>query len=364
MSPSALQAATTGQVEGTGLALRDFDRQADANQTVPAAAIPVLSSILEPVIDKVVEGRVPEILADIEAMAFGSPTLAHAVLSKIQAALILIRLGTQGQRAAALPAFTDAAFLTPLLMTESNGRGPTEWDTSATATGDEWTIRGRKVGVHGGSGSPAVIVTRTPDGGVQAFLLDEGIGGPAMRIAAPPASLALGASRLSTVELSDLRVKEAARLRGADASSMEAARTVGVARLLLGAVSLGTAAASMAYATSWATTRHAFGKPLATFEGVAFDIADHDTRLSMARLVLSKAVRNADCCVDAAAVDDMVGRTLARVTSLSAAAAIDGVQLLGVHGIIHEHPQELFHRTASSLSTLDIDPVRSGFRLL
>jgi alkylation response protein AidB-like acyl-CoA dehydrogenase len=364
MSSPVLQTATTGSVEDASLALRAFDRPADANRAVPAAAIPILSSMLESVIQQAAEGPVADILAGVEAMAFESPTLAHAALSKVQAAVLVIKLGTREQRAAALPAFTSAATLTPLLMTESNGRGPTEWDTAATATGDEWTIHGRKLGVHGGPGKPAVIVARTPDGGIQSFLLDEGTGGAAMRVAAPAASLALGASRLSTVELSDLRVKEAARMSGADASAMEAARAVGVARLLLGAVSLGTAAAAMAYAQSWATTRHAFGKPLAAFEGVAFDIADHDTRLSMARLTLSKAAHNVGHSIDAAAIDDLVGRTLARVTSLSAAAAIDGVQLLGVHGIIHEHPQELFHRTASSLSTLDTDPLRGGFRLL
>jgi alkylation response protein AidB-like acyl-CoA dehydrogenase len=164
--------------------------------------------------------------------------------------------------------------------------------------------------------------------------------------------------------LSNVTLAEADRLRGTDSNPLESRQSVGFARLLLGAVAIGAASASMSYAQKWATTRYAFGKPLAAYEGVAFDIADHDTRLSMARLTLRKAAHDVHQAIDSESIDSIVARTLARVTSISAAACSDGVQLMGVHGIINEHPQELFYRTAGSLSALDSDPLQAGvFRL-
>jgi alkylation response protein AidB-like acyl-CoA dehydrogenase len=276
--------------------LRPFDREADATRTVPATAQPALTDALR-LITSLDELNDPtSVLAAVEALAFGSPTLAHAVLPKIQASLLLTRLGTNEQRAANGPLLLDPSKLSAILITESHGRGPTEWETIATRSGNSWLVNGRKTAVHGGIGTGSLLVAVDEAGDVVAFLQTGATPAWPTPSESAPSTMALGASRLGSVQLVDVALNERDRLSGAADKHFVGSRAVAYARLLVGAVALGAAEASMAYARDWVVARHAFGKPLAAFEGVAFDIADHDTRLSMARLSLAKAAHDVHQC--------------------------------------------------------------------
>jgi alkylation response protein AidB-like acyl-CoA dehydrogenase len=343
--------------------LRPFDREADETRAVPPAARQALATLLQALRSAAAADDASALLSAVEAVAFGSPTLAHAVLPKVQAALLVSRCADDAQRARLEESLASVDELTAVLLTESSGRGPGEWSTTAAPHAAQWRVNGRKIAVHGGTAGPALLAAVGEDGDIRIFAIPADNAGLTYVGEADEPTLALGASRLRAVDIADLAVGESDRLGAADSHPVVARRAVALSRLLLGALAVGTAAASLSYAEDWAVKRYAFGRPLAAFEGVAFDIADHDTRLSMARLMLPKAADAVTHATDNDEIDTVVARTLARVTSICAAAATDGVQLMGVHGIIHEHPQELFHRTASSLAVLDIDPLQSGFRL-
>jgi alkylation response protein AidB-like acyl-CoA dehydrogenase len=284
------------------------------------------------------------------------------VLPTIQAALLVQRCGSDGQRERLLPGLTAVGEnAARVLLLESNGRGTAEWGTTALRDRDNWTINGRKVAVNDNGGKLCVIVAAADGGAAQIFAVAANPPGLSLRNAEAQPTMALGASRIGTVDLNGVVLTEEDRLSSDGADTLQA---VALSRLLLGAISLGCATASLDYARDWVVNRTAFGKKLAAFEGVAFDVADVDTKLQAAQFTLRQVAYDVQSMDDAEAIDDLVARTLARVTAVCASAATDGVQLMGVHGIIHDHPQELFHRTASALSVLDADPLRAGFQIL
>lgn len=343
--------------------LRHFDRQADSDRDIPADATSAVREIVSGIlaIDPVKD--IHGLFSAVEDFAYGAPGIAHAVLPTIQGAVLVGRCGSEGQRVRFLArAANTGRNIALLLLTEDSGRGASEWCTHAKRAEDKWVINGQKSGVNNNGHEFAIIAAKDGTGGIGLFSIEDShlFGAEGGNREFP--TMALGASCLSEVAIDNIVVDDHDRL--ARSSSVDAIRAVAQSRLLVGAISLGTANASLDYARQWVTKRMAFGKPLAAFEGVAFDVADSDIKLQAAHFMLHHVLDELESIDDIDAIDDKVGRALVRVKAVAAAVAIDGVQLMGVHGIIHEHPQELFHRTASSLAVLDSDPLMSGYALL
>jgi alkylation response protein AidB-like acyl-CoA dehydrogenase len=348
--------------------LRPHERHADSEAAVPVDADEVVAAVLrelstlDPVADAVT------LMIAVENLAFGSPTITHAILPTIQTLVLLESCGSRSQKDKYIPTVLQSAGRNPvsMLMIESGGVGPSEWCTVARRVRSEWRVSGTKVAVNLNGTDLHLVAAKSGTSQVNpvVFLASGARPGQTRNDAPQASSLALKASRLGSIALSEAVFAEADRLSGTDDRPLALAQAIGYSRLLLGAVALGAAFASLTYAQEWVVKRTAFGKPLSAFEGVAFDIADTDTRLNASRYVLRQVAHDIHFAESVAKVDDMVARTLARVTTACAIAATDGVQLMGVHGIIHEHPQELFYRTAGSLSVLDVDPLRSSFRLI
>lgn len=124
----------------------------------------------------------------------------------------------------------------------------------------------------------------------------------------------------------------------------------GRARLWPAAVSLGIARASLEYAVAYAKDRVVMGKPVAHHQGNAFAIAEARSNLDAARL----AVRAAAERLDRGGADAGLWATLAWMDATEAAIELTdlGVQLLGGHGYIEDHPSEKWFREARALALL------------
>ena len=342
--------------------LRPLDWQSDANRKIAKEAAPELGQLLDRIVSLDARRDCLDIFAATQDLAYGAPGIAHAILPTVQAALIIQRCGSNEQQSRLLPLLRgrrdNAACV---LLLESQGRGPSEWETVAKESEGTWRVNGCKVGVNDNGGMVCIVGAKTASGKIELFAMAERPPGLRPDRQSPVPTMALGASALAVMHVDNISLPEHTRLV-AGVESVSGA--IALSRLLLGSIAIGAASASLEYAQEWVKKRTAFGKPLAAFEAVAFDIADVDTRLQAAHMSLHQAAHDVSEMTDIWAIDDRVARTLARVTTVCASAAIDGVQLMGVHGIIHEHPQEHFHRIASSLSVLDADPSRSTFQLI
>jgi alkylation response protein AidB-like acyl-CoA dehydrogenase len=102
---------------------------------------------------------------------------------------------------------------------------------------------------------------------------------------------------------------------------------------------------------------------------VSFVLVECETSIDAARLELWEAAQRLGeltdpAAIDPASVDHLVGRAVRAACSTSTQVTREGIQLLGVHGIVSEHPVERFWRHASALSLIDFDPLGTTLSLV
>ncbi len=119
---------------------------------------------------------------------------------------------------------------------------------------------------------------------------------------------------------------------------------------------MGVARAAVEYATYYATEREAFGKPIGSFQGVAFKIADQAIGVDGARGLVWKA------CVELDKGRDVLARAAqaaVHANETAVNATIAAVQVLGGAGFMEDYPCEKWMRDARALSQLwGHDPLR------
>ena len=209
----------------------------------------------------------------------------------------------------------------------------------------------------GAAGRYVVLARDTSTQRVEAFLLDGDRPGLSVeRDDATDGKLGLRAAHTGSLRLEGVAVPSGARLAD-PADGLAVHRAVALCRATLAGVAVGCARASLAYAIGWAQERSAFGKPIAGYQGVSFVLADLETAIASAELLLWDTVTRLADADGAAELERRVARAVARATAAAAEAGRQGVNVLGVHGIVTEHPVERWYRASASLSAIDFDPL-------
>jgi alkylation response protein AidB-like acyl-CoA dehydrogenase len=179
----------------------------------------------------------------------------------------------------------------------------------------------------------------------QAFLVDRGAAGLS---AESEPTMGLRAAELGRVKLDHVRVPKDNKLGGE--AGVDAERIIDLARIAWGAMTLGTCDAVLDYVKAYARERTAFGEPIAYRQSVAFAIADIALELDGMRLMVYRAASRAE-----------QGKSFRREAQLARIQCADkgmqigtnGVQLLGGHGFIKEHPVELWYRQLRAIGVLE-----------
>jgi alkylation response protein AidB-like acyl-CoA dehydrogenase len=125
---------------------------------------------------------------------------------------------------------------------------------------------------------------------------------------------------------------------------------VRLSRLAWCALAVGTAQAVLDYVTPYVKEREAFGEPIAHRQSVAFMVANIAIELQAMRLLTYKAASRA-----------AAGKDFSREVALARKACadkgmqigLDGVQLLGGHGFVKEHPVERWYRDLRAISIME-----------
>lgn len=322
------------------------------------------TGLTTPVDEEYGGGGVPDplsLLTVAENFAHGDPGIALAALWHAQSALVVGAHGTDDQRRDVLPRLaSDAGARASIALHEGFGRGPREYETTVEVDGDQVRVRGRKVGVPFATTAQTIVVigTEPGTGAVRAVLVDPV--SPGVEASQGPGNLALDATQLGTLDL-DVTLPVTQLLGGVDADAAALEATVQRMRLLTAASTLGVAERAVRYAGDYATTRVAFGKPIAAYQGVSFPLAEAVMRIVAARAELVD-VTNAVVEDPAADHTTAVAEAVAYAHVVGTQSARDAVQTLGGHGFIKDHPVELWYRATTTLSALDFDPLRAPFQ--
>jgi alkylation response protein AidB-like acyl-CoA dehydrogenase len=294
-----------------------------------------------------------------EEAGFADPGVGYDLVSRYRAASMIDTLGSPEQREAYLPRLVaDAGFGAGVAYFEGFGRSPRELRTLARRTGDGWELTGRKIGVTRPADLQVVAAADAESGELLAFVLEPGTAG--VTVTRDDREVGkLGADAVSTanVELTSVVLPESARLAGGD--DLNVHRAVAALRIGLAAVLLGTARAELAYAADYANTRVAFGQPIAQYQGVAFPLVEVDMEIDTSRLLVWKTAADIETLTDVPTIVERTADVVSRCRHTALEAGRHGINTLGGHGFISDHPLEQWHRGSATLAGLDFDPLET-----
>jgi alkylation response protein AidB-like acyl-CoA dehydrogenase len=283
-----------------------------------------------------------------EALAHGDMGLAVAALAPASVASALSLWGDGDQQATYLPALVgdeppDAA----LALHEPRPLfDPRTLKTVARRDGGDHVIAGVKALVPRATEAGLLIIgAHIEDQGPALFLLETSTSG--VLIKATP-GMGVRAAATGEVLLEDVRLPAGALLGGGDPGVY--AECVRRARLAWCALAVGTAQAVLDYVIPYVNDRVAFGEPISHRQAVAFAISDIAIELEGMRLATLRAASRADAGRDFA-TEVAVARTLC--SEKGARIGSDGVQLLGGHGYVTEHPVERWYRDLQAVGVFE-----------
>ena len=283
-----------------------------------------------------------------EALAHGDMGLAVATLAPGAVATALGLWGTDEQQQTYLPAFTGPsdgpgspaaalALSEPSVLFDVMSPA-----TTATRADGGYTLTGVKSMVPRGAAAELFVIGAMLDGRPTLFLVESGAAG--LRVEADP-SMGVRAAALATLTLTDVPAEV---LGATDATTY--AECVRLSRLAWCALAVGTGQAVLDHVIPYVKEREAFGEPVAHRQSVAFMVADMAIELQSMRLLTWRAASRAAQGRD-------VARDVALARSLCAdkgmRIGLDGVQLLGGHGFVKEHPVERWYRDLRSIAIME-----------
>ncbi len=282
-----------------------------------------------------------------EALAKGDMGLAVAALAPGSVATALSLWGTDAQQSTYLPAFTGGDVpAAALALTEPtvlfDVLSPA---TTATRDGDGYVLNGVKSLVPRGAEAELFVVGAELEGKPVLFLVESSTDG--LAVEGDPA-MGVRAASLARLTLTDVRVPADAVLGATDGSTY--VECVRLSRLAWCALAVGTGQAVLDYVTPYVNEREAFGEPISHRQAVAFMVANIAIELQSMRLLTYKAASRAAQGKD-------FTREVALARKLCAdkgmQIGLDGVQLLGGHGFVKEHPVERWYRDLRAIGVME-----------
>ncbi len=206
-------------------------------------------------------------------------------------------------------------------------------------------LDGVKSMVPRGADAELFVVGARLDGANVLVIVESGSEG--LSVEAEPA-MGVRAASMVTLSLEGVRVPASNVLGGLGGSTY--AECLRLSRLAWCALSVGVAQAVLDYVTPYVKEREAFGEPIAHRQSVAFMVADMAIELQAMRLLTWKAAARAAAGEDVAR-DVALARRLCADKGMQ--IGLDGVQLLGGHGFVKEHPVERWYRDLRAISIME-----------
>jgi alkylation response protein AidB-like acyl-CoA dehydrogenase len=326
--------------------LRRAAPAADANSAAPAELLAQSAQLGVTMLGVPVElGGVFEELSSTtsvqvaETLAHGDMGLAVAALAPAAVSTALGLWGTADQQSDYLPAFVgDDVPAAALAVIEPRPLfDPFKLQTTARPAGGGFVLDGVKALVPRAADAELfVIAADLDDAGPALFIVESGTDGV---FTEPDPAMGLRAASTGKLVLEGVKLPARALLaEGSPAAYRDAVRR---ARLAWCAVAVGTAQAVVDYVIPYVNERVAFGEPISNRQAVAFAVADMAIEVEGMRLATYRAASRADQGKDFAREVALARRLCAEK---GMAIGSEGVQLLGGHGFVREHPVERWYR--------------------
>jgi short/branched chain acyl-CoA dehydrogenase len=283
----------------------------------------------------------------VEELAAVDPSAAVIVdVQNTIANNVIIRWGNESQKQRYLPKLASATVASFALSEAGSGSDAFALTTRAVQRGDEYFITGRKLWITnaGEAGLFLVFANINPEAGyrgITCFLVEREF--PGFQVGKKEDKLGIRASSTCELILDDCRVPAANVLGELGKGYKIAIETLNEGRIAIGAQMAGLARGALDHSIAYAKQRQQFGKPIAEFQGVQFELAQMATEVEAARLLVYNAARLRDAgrpYVTEAAMAKYFASQVAEATASRA------VEIFGGVGFTKDYPVEKLYRDA------------------
>jgi len=256
----------------------------------------------------------------------------------------VLRWGTAEQRKKYLPKLASEQIGAYALSEAGSGSDAFALACRAVDAGDHYVLNGRKLWITNAAEAGLFIVFANinPEAGykgITAFLVERDF--PGFSVGRKEDKLGIRASSTCELILEDCLVPKANVLGETGKGYKIAIETLNEGRIGIGAQMVGIAQGSWECGAAYAKERTAFGKPIAEFQAIQFQLAEAATRIEAARLMVYNAARLKD-----AGVEFLKEAAMAKYYSSQVAESVTSVvvDIFGGYGYTKDYPAEKYFR--------------------
>jgi alkylation response protein AidB-like acyl-CoA dehydrogenase len=258
----------------------------------------------------------------------------------------LLRWGNNEQKVRYFPRMTTDLLGAFALSEPASGSDAFALETRADDKGTHWELTGRKFWITNGGEAELFLIFANTDfskgyKGITAFLVEKGFAG--FSVGKKENKLGIRASSTTELILEGCKVPKENVLGPVGQGYKIAMETLNEGRIGIGAQMIGVGTGALEAAVQYVKERKQFGKPIADFQGVQFQLAQMATELEAARLMVYNTARMKDrglpFQLEAAMAKLFSSQVADRTTSKC-------LELFGGYGYSKEYPAEKFYRDA------------------
>ena len=259
----------------------------------------------------------------------------------------ILAFGNEEQKQKYLPKLATGEWIGAWGLTEPNtGSDAGRMTCVAEKIGDHFILNGAKNFItHGKSGDVAVVIARTGEPldshGMTAFVVERGT--PGFKAGKKENKLGMRASETAEMIFEDCKIHESQVLGKIGDGFIQSMKILDGGRISIAALSIGIAKGAYEASVKYAKEREQFGKPIASFQGISFKLADMATTISAAELLTRRA---ADMKMAGKRMTKEGAMAKYYASEVAVKCGDEAVQIFGGYGYTKDFPVEKFYRDA------------------
>ena len=293
-------------------------------------------------------GGVTELCLAVEEMSRVCGGLSLSLAATALATFPIILFGSEEQKKSYLPLLGSGKKLAAFALTESaagSDAGATK--TTARKDGDAYLLNGTKCFITNGAVADIFSVVAMTDKsmgsrGASTFIVEKGTKG--FSIGKEEHKMGIRTSSTSELIFEDCRIPAKNLLGREGMGFIVAMRTLDQARPGVAAQALGIAQGALDEAVAYARQREQFGRPIVSFQGLQWLLADMATQLEAARALVYCTARAIDAGEKKFTKEAAMSKLFA--SDMAMYVTTNAVQILGGYGYMKEYPVEKMMRDA------------------